>query len=96
MVLIIQEDHFYISSNISGSPISYIAYVSNINGTSFNSTVDLFSCKEAGGYPIELLSSYCPQSTTINVTISAANNLGEGPRSSPFMIGIPSAPLSLF
>ena len=86
-VLIIQEDLFYISGNISGFPTSYIAHASSINGASFNSTVDLFSCEEAGGCPIELPSTYCSQSTTINVTISAANKLGEGPPSNPFLIG---------
>ena len=79
---------FYISGNISGSPISYTAHAFNlISGTSFNSTVGLSSCKEGIGCPIELPSTYCSQSTIISVTISAANILGEGPRSNPFMIG---------
>ena len=84
----IQEDHFYISGNISGSPISYTAYGSNfISGTSFNSTVSMASCEQAGECSIELPFTYCPRSTIVNVTISAANKLGEGPRSNPFMIG---------
>ena len=83
-----QENDFYISGNISGSPTSYTAYGSRFfTGTSFNSTVNMASCEEGNGCPIELPSSYCPQSTTINVTISATNKLGEGPRSDPFMIG---------
>lgn len=44
------------------------------------------SCEEAGGCSVEVPSFSCPQSA-LNVSISAANKLGEGPRSSPFMIG---------
>ena len=63
--------------------------------TSFNSTVSMASCEEGSECPVELPSgSYCPQSTAINVIISAANKLGEGPRSSPFMIGIKLIPYS--
>ena len=84
-----QEDHFYISGNISGSPTRYTAHTFNpVSGLSFNSTVGLSSCEEGSGCPVEVPHSvHCSQSTIINVTISAANKLGEGPRSSPFMIG---------
>ena len=69
--------------------MSYTVYGSNfINDTYFNSTVSISSCEEAGGCSIELSSSYCSQLTIINVTISAANKLGEGPHSNPFMIGM--------
>ena len=81
----IQEDLFNISGNISGSPISYTAYGSS--DTSFNSTVTMASCEESSGCPIGLPSSYCSQSTIINITISATNKLGEGPHSHPFIIG---------
>jgi hypothetical protein len=89
-ILIIQDDQFYISTNISGSPISYTTYAFNIiSGDSFNSTANLTSCEEASaGGCVLLLSAYCSmQSANINVTISAANKLGEGPRSNPFIIG---------
>ena len=86
-----QEDFFTINGNISGSPTSYTAHASDfISGISFNSTIDLSSCEEGSGCPIELSnSSHCSQSTIINVTISATNKLGEGPgsHSHPFMIG---------
>ena len=90
IIQFIQEDLFYISGDISGSPTSYIAHASNlVTTTAFNSTVELSSCEEGSGCPIEITdSSYCPQSTIINVTISAANRLGEGPRSNPHLIGI--------
>ena len=85
----IQEDLFYISADISGSPTSYMAHTSNfVNGTSFNFTVSLSSREGGSGCPIELPSSYCSQSTTINVSVSAANKLGKGPPSDPFMIGM--------
>ena len=89
-LLHIQEDLFNISGSISGSPTSYNINASNIfSGTiTFNSTIDLSSCEEDIGCEVQLPSSYCTQSTTINVTISAANILGEGPPSNPFMIGI--------
>ena len=89
-LLHIQEDLFNISSSISGSPINYsIKYASNIfsSTVTFNSTVDLSSCKEDIGCEVQLPSSYCSQSTIINVTISATNILGEGPPSNPFTIG---------
>ena len=79
------QDQLYISGNISGSPISYSAYGSNpFNGIFFNFTFDY---EEGSGYPIKLSPSYCSRSAIINITISAANKLGEGPRSSPFIIG---------
>lgn len=88
----IQEDLFHIGGDISGFPTSYTAHAlaSNfISSRSFDSTFDLTSCKEDKCCQIELPSSfYCPQSTVISVTISAANRLGEGPHSNPFMIGI--------
>ena len=84
----IQEDSFLISGGISGSPISYTAHAFNYqNNISFNSSVSLSSCEEGNECPIELPSSYCSQSTFIDVTISAGNKLGEGPRSNPFIIG---------
>lgn len=58
----IQEDFFNISGNISGSPTTFSAHVSNlVNGSSFNSTVGLSSqCEEDSGCPIDLPnSSYC-------------------------------------
>jgi hypothetical protein len=77
---------FFISGDIIGSPVSYTARTLNlVSGISFNSTIDLSSCDKDSGYPLNL--SNCPQSTIINVTISAANKLGEGPPSNPFMIG---------
>lgn len=83
-----QEDLFNISDGISGSPTNYIAHASNlVTGISFNSSVSLSSCEEDNGCLVEQPSFYCPQSTVINVTISAANKLGEGPPSNPFMIG---------
>ena len=86
---------FNISGNISGSPISYTVYGANpVSGASFNSTLDLSVTSntheelKSGGHLIELPTSfYCPQSTTINIIISAANKLGEGPPSNPFIIG---------
>ena len=83
-----QEDLFNISDGISGSPRSYTAHASNlVSGISFNRSVSLSPCEEDNGCLVELPSFYCPQSTVINVTISAANKLGEGPSSNPFMIG---------
>jgi hypothetical protein len=81
---------FNISGNISGSPTSYFAHVSNpVSGRSFNSTIELYqsSCEETSGCLIELPdSSYCSQSNIIDIAISAANILGEGPPSN-FTIG---------
>ena len=85
-----QDDFFNISGSISGIPTSYTTHISNpISGSSFNSTIELYqsSCEEASRCLIELPnSSYCSQSTIINVAISAANILGEGPPSN-FTIG---------
>jgi hypothetical protein len=83
---LIQEDLFYIGGNISGFPTSYTAHVGY---SSFNSAVELPSCDEDCEYPLiqKLLISDCPQSTTINIAISAGNKLGEGPHSKAFMIG---------
>ena len=79
---------FNISDGISGSIISYTTHVSNVvSGISFNSTISLSSCEEDNGCLVELPTFLCPQSTIINVTISAANKLGGGPPSNPFMIG---------
>ena len=81
---------FNISGNISGSPTSYTTRISNpVSGNSFNSTIESChsSCGETSGGIVELPdSSYCSQSTIINVAISAANKLGEGPPSN-FMFG---------
>jgi hypothetical protein len=91
LYVFIQEDYFNISDGIPGSPTSYTAHmhVSNVtSSTSFNSP-GLSSCEEGSGCPVEIPKSfYCTQSTIITVTISAANTLGSGPRSNPFMIGI--------
>ena len=82
----IQEDLFNINGGITGSPTSYTVHTLNlVSGTSFNSTVRLSSCEEGSGCPIELPN--CSQSAIINISVSAANILGEGPRSNPFMIG---------
>ena len=84
----LQDDLFYISDDITGSPAAYRAHILNlVNGTPFEATVGLSSCKEGSGCPIELPATYCSQSTTLNITISAANKLGEGPHSNLFMIG---------
>jgi hypothetical protein len=77
---------FFISGGIIGSPVIYTARTLNlISGISFNSAIGLSSCDEDSGCPLKLPN--CPQSTIINVTISAVNKLGEGPPSNPFMIG---------
>jgi hypothetical protein len=77
---------FYISGNIPGFPTSYTAHVGY---SSFNSKVELPCCDEGCEYPLiqKLPISDRPQSTTINVAISADNKLGEGPLSNAFMIG---------
>ena len=84
----IQDDLFYIGGSVTGSPINYRAHTFNpVSGIYFNITVRSSSCVEGNGCPIELPATYCSQSTIFNITISAANKLGEGPHSNPFMIG---------
>ena len=86
----IQENLFYISGNVSGSPTSYSAHAFDpVSGVSINnSIIGLSPCKKGSGCPVEFPSSFgCSQSTVLNVTISAANKLGGGPRSNPVMIG---------
>ena len=91
-----QEDLFQISGGVSGpgSPLSYnTAHVSNlISGSSFNSTINFTSCEKTG-CSIKLPSSfYCPQSTVINVTISAADKQGVG---SQFIVGKNPYPIAI-
>ena len=75
-----------ISGSVTGSPTSFTVYISNpVSGSSFNSTIELnqnqYSYEGTSSYLIELPnSSYCSQSTIINVVISA-DILGEGPTS---------------
>ena len=79
-----QDDN--ICGSVTGSPTSFIVYISNpVSGRSFNSTIELhqnqYSYEETSSYLIELPnSSYCSQSTIINVVISA-DIPGEGPSS---------------
>ena len=82
-----QAASFVISDGIYGSILSYnVSYLSN---THSNSSIVPVSCKDDNcEYVVDVPSSLCPPLSDINVTVSAANILGQGPPSDTDTIGI--------
>ena len=75
------------SDGFYGSITSYI--VSYSNDTYFNLSMFPVSCMDDScEYVVDVPSSLCPPLSDINVTVSAANKLGQGPSTDTNTIGI--------
>ena len=82
-----QVDSFVISDGINDSIISYIvSYSSNTHSNS--STIPVSCMDDSCEYVVDVPSSLCPPLSDINVTVSAANKLGQGPSTDTNTIGI--------
>ena len=86
------QDPFTFFGRIDGSASFYtINYFDPTSGSGCGSvTIPASSCKSVGvcSHMFELLSSSCPHSDDITVTVYATNVLGNGPTSQPITIGI--------